>query len=462
MSAKVAAVNARCSFVFISYANGDHAYVGRLANYLESAGVPTWYDHELSVGDVLSDRLQKQINECVAVVVVVSPQAATSAWVGREVAFALARRKPIIPLRLAAAEMLIVADVLHEDVSSGELPSPGLLALLRTHCKAGSDMSEQVSSPAGFLSRMENGGSSATYPLLRGTSGWIGRDPATCNIVVPMEFGDVGRRHATFGCDQSGSCWVRNGHQHGTSVNDTPLGPDRRSLAPGDIITLAGAVEAGRRKRCSYLFSEVPMPLRVPPTDLPLAENAVILLTRAGPAVSLPAADEEWQRIGRALRSGRPQVRFDLRQSNAGTPGELAHDIDRLGPSLIHFSNAADEGGQQSDDTARFLTELFGIVPAKPGFRCVVLSACAGEFEVTSAVAHADCVVGTPPQSSAADACAFSVAYYSSLACGSGLAEALDAARLVLAQRHPDGPVPVFGSNRTESIDLRPPNTQGR
>jgi tetratricopeptide (TPR) repeat protein len=108
--------------VFISYSHDDQAYVERLAAYLEASGVPCWYDHELAVGDRWEHVIRAEIDQCAALVVVMTPASDASDWVKRELDRA-ARRKPIFPLLLNGEPFFRLSDVQFENVVDGRMPS---------------------------------------------------------------------------------------------------------------------------------------------------------------------------------------------------------------------------------------------------------------------------------------------------------------------------------------------------
>jgi EAL domain-containing protein (putative c-di-GMP-specific phosphodiesterase class I) len=66
-----------------------------------------------------------EIKQCAAFVVVISPAAVLSEWVGLELSYAKQLRRPIFPLMLRGAELPFLIHNLHcEDVRSGALPTP--------------------------------------------------------------------------------------------------------------------------------------------------------------------------------------------------------------------------------------------------------------------------------------------------------------------------------------------------
>jgi len=85
--------------VFISYAREDVAFAQRLNTDLQRRGVATWID-ELGIrgGDDWPTRIATALAGCKAVLVVVSPDSMASRWVQRELSFADAEGKRILPL----------------------------------------------------------------------------------------------------------------------------------------------------------------------------------------------------------------------------------------------------------------------------------------------------------------------------------------------------------------------------
>jgi len=118
--------------VFVSYSRSDRAYVERLAAHLAADGVPVWYDADLSAGDRFGTVIQTQIEECAAVVAVRTPAAVASVWADRELSYADARRKPLLPLLLRPCEQhVLLAGLHHEDVTGDRMPSDAFTARLR-------------------------------------------------------------------------------------------------------------------------------------------------------------------------------------------------------------------------------------------------------------------------------------------------------------------------------------------
>ena len=85
--------------VFISYSRKDLAFVERLAENLQAAGLQVWYDLSgLDVGTRWGRDIQDAIEQCQCFVVVLSPNSVDSEWVEKEFMYANSLKKRIIPL----------------------------------------------------------------------------------------------------------------------------------------------------------------------------------------------------------------------------------------------------------------------------------------------------------------------------------------------------------------------------
>lgn len=79
----------RPSRVFLSYAQSDRRFAERLAKDLAAAGFAVWSGQDVLPGDNWARKTGEALDESDAMVVIVSPDAAKSEWVRREVEFAL-------------------------------------------------------------------------------------------------------------------------------------------------------------------------------------------------------------------------------------------------------------------------------------------------------------------------------------------------------------------------------------
>jgi hypothetical protein len=118
-------------YVFISYARADVAYAQRLEKHLRGHGVPVWRDSVISTGRRWRDVLERQIDGCAAMIVLVSPHIKKSEWVDEEVQHAKLRKKPILPLLLDGQPMFGLRGLQHHDVTGGGLPDLSFVAQVR-------------------------------------------------------------------------------------------------------------------------------------------------------------------------------------------------------------------------------------------------------------------------------------------------------------------------------------------
>jgi hypothetical protein len=119
-------------YLFICYSHGpDDGYVQRLGGYLREARLPFWYDREVVSGDRWADVIRGKIDNCAAILVVMTPEAEESRWVAREIAHAERISKPIVPLLLRGEPFFSLADVQYESVVGDQIPGPAFLARMR-------------------------------------------------------------------------------------------------------------------------------------------------------------------------------------------------------------------------------------------------------------------------------------------------------------------------------------------
>ncbi len=98
--------------VFLSHSSVDKPWVIRLKGDLLRYGVSVWLDKdEIRPGNLFGKALEQALDNCLAVALIVSPEATTSGWVEEEYyrALSLAKNKPafvqIIPVVLREAEL---------------------------------------------------------------------------------------------------------------------------------------------------------------------------------------------------------------------------------------------------------------------------------------------------------------------------------------------------------------------
>jgi hypothetical protein len=92
-------------FLFVSYARSDSARVYQVVERLTQAGISSWTDRTLIAGDQWLDELERKLRECCGILAFVSPAFAASRYCGREVQYADALARKIIPFYLAPTEL---------------------------------------------------------------------------------------------------------------------------------------------------------------------------------------------------------------------------------------------------------------------------------------------------------------------------------------------------------------------
>lgn len=117
--------------VFISYSREQRAYVRQLADHLrEAADVEAWFDYEIVTGERWDKVVRTKIDECVALILVMTPDAEDSHWVAEEVAWARSRDKELLPLLLEGSPIFGFRTVHYEDVRGGGMPGDRFLRQL--------------------------------------------------------------------------------------------------------------------------------------------------------------------------------------------------------------------------------------------------------------------------------------------------------------------------------------------
>ena len=94
-----AAHTPRYPSVFISYSRKDKAVAKALADDLDAAGVPVWWDREIYPGDDFHNAIVTALDQAQVVIVIWSEDAAASPWV-RDEARRAARQKKLITVHV--------------------------------------------------------------------------------------------------------------------------------------------------------------------------------------------------------------------------------------------------------------------------------------------------------------------------------------------------------------------------
>lgn len=119
------------SHVFISYSKENRDYARRLRDHILHRGFDVWIDEVIEPGDDWWRYIRQAIRDCAAFVVVMTPEAEGSHWVGIELLHALQYKRPIFPLLRAGDENPFNSDVWSRivnvqftDVRGGQMPPP--------------------------------------------------------------------------------------------------------------------------------------------------------------------------------------------------------------------------------------------------------------------------------------------------------------------------------------------------
>jgi hypothetical protein len=120
--------DARGDFVFVSYAHSDAARIAPHLDALHGAQVPFWYDAGIPSGSEWDAVIETHIERCRALVLFLSPRAAASKYVRREVKFADALDKPLLsvvlePVALREGLHMLLTQYQMLDASRADLPA---------------------------------------------------------------------------------------------------------------------------------------------------------------------------------------------------------------------------------------------------------------------------------------------------------------------------------------------------
>ena len=94
--------------VFISYSHHDKTFARKLAGVLEGRGMKVWWDYDsLKGGQDWQKELELGIKQCDFFLVILTPEAVDSEWVGNEITYATLAQKTVIPLCLKNCDIPI-------------------------------------------------------------------------------------------------------------------------------------------------------------------------------------------------------------------------------------------------------------------------------------------------------------------------------------------------------------------
>lgn len=99
--------------VFLSHAHQDSAFLKKLARDLHRHGIPVWFsEHNIEGAQEWMDEIGAALKRCDWLIVILTPAAARSMWVKREVNYVLNKRRyhgRVVPLLLKKCDPTRVA-----------------------------------------------------------------------------------------------------------------------------------------------------------------------------------------------------------------------------------------------------------------------------------------------------------------------------------------------------------------
>lgn len=113
------------SQVFISYSRKDASnYVEKLIKSCIQNGINVWTDNSIRAGSNYPKELEKALDECLALIVIITPDSRNSSWVQNELTRAVRKKKEIFPLLLQGSEepLLQIESIQYTDVRGEKLP----------------------------------------------------------------------------------------------------------------------------------------------------------------------------------------------------------------------------------------------------------------------------------------------------------------------------------------------------
>lgn len=123
----------RMAHIFISYSKQNIEFARHLRSLLIDAGFEVWMDEQrIQPSSRWIREIEESITACFAFIVIMSPDAAMSEWVEREVLYAERLRKPLFPVLLDGDVWFRLADIQYEDMRAGDQATlrPGFVNIL--------------------------------------------------------------------------------------------------------------------------------------------------------------------------------------------------------------------------------------------------------------------------------------------------------------------------------------------
>ena len=118
-------------YVFLSYSRADRSYVDSLVRRLVAEGIPYWIDHEMEYDDERASTIEARLAGAAAVIVVVTPRAAASPRVDRELRRARELGKPVLAVVRRRGGRALLDGSEPEYVTGGGMPPAGFYERLR-------------------------------------------------------------------------------------------------------------------------------------------------------------------------------------------------------------------------------------------------------------------------------------------------------------------------------------------
>ena len=132
--------------VFISYGDADRDYVLRLVAYLAQAGIGSYNDAD-SAGQRV-DAHARQIDDCGAFIVVMSPESLSSASVNNDVYLARSRGKTMHQVLLRGEPFVTLRNAVYFDATDGRMPDAAFVGQLRAALGLAPEPVASASEPA--------------------------------------------------------------------------------------------------------------------------------------------------------------------------------------------------------------------------------------------------------------------------------------------------------------------------
>ncbi len=124
-------------YAFLSYSRTNRPYAQRLKRHLEERHIAAWMDDQVRTGEPWRQVIDERVRRSAAVIVVMTPEAAGSRWVEREINEAEAHGRPVLPLLLDGARFSRLSDLQFENVVGGLMPSADFVERIRDHLRGG-------------------------------------------------------------------------------------------------------------------------------------------------------------------------------------------------------------------------------------------------------------------------------------------------------------------------------------